>query len=129
MALPSARFHDRRGDPFLAPPEDHRALGRWSEPTLALFPAEGDSRSLTGRRELARMPKVLQHREKTSVSGDLLDWARVGVDYRHREPDLQLVDWVNAAFRAALDTDAARSPGYPTMQQALHQRYGNETTG
>jgi hypothetical protein len=34
------------------------------------------------------------------------------------------VEWVNAAVRAALEAEAARLPGYPTLDEALAQRYG-----
>jgi hypothetical protein len=100
----------------------------WPDPSPGLF---GDTEPepaplLTGRRELGQTPKVLQHREKTSVSGDLLDWVRAGVQHRraHGEPELQLVEWMNAAVLAAVEADAARFPGFPTLGEALGARYG-----
>jgi HNH endonuclease len=100
----------------------------WPDPMPALFDrGEEPTRFLTGRRDLARTPKVPQRVEKTSVAGDLLDWARAGVEYRraHGEPQLQLVEWVNDAFRAALQSEAKRSADYPSMDEALEQRYGD----
>jgi hypothetical protein len=106
----------------------------WPHPSPSLFDDEDPEASpvLTGRRELGQTPKVTQHREKTSVAGDLLDWARAGVEYRrsHGEPELQLVEWINAAVRAALEADSARFAGFPTLDEARHQRYGGgETVG
>jgi hypothetical protein len=100
----------------------------WPDPSPGLFDDDEPDPTplLTGRRELGQTPKVLQHREKTSVSGDLLDWTRAGVRYRraHGEPELQLVDWMNTAVLAALQADASRLPGFPTMKEALAERYG-----
>jgi hypothetical protein len=95
----------------------------WPDPSPGLFGDE-PAPMLTGRRELGQTPKVLQHREKTSVSGDLLDWVRAGVQYRraHGEPDLQLVEWMNAAVLAALEADMVRFPDFPTLDQALDRR-------
>src|SRR3954470_4374993 len=104
----------------------------WPDPAPALFddPVE-PTRFVTGRRDLARSPKVLQPREKTSVSGDLLDWVRAGVQHRreHGEPHLQLVEWMNSAVLTALQADLERFGGYPTLQQALDERYGSTVEG
>lgn len=51
---------------------------------------------------------------------------RAGVQYRraHGEPELQLVEWMNAAVLAALEADADRFPGFPTLPEAIATRYG-----
>ena len=66
-------------------------------------------------------------RQHTKVPGELLDHARAGVEYRrtHGEPDLTLLDWIAHAVAAQLAADAARFPGYPTLD-ALAQRYDSD---
>lgn len=109
----------------LADMRDERDLGdEWPEPTLALFEAE--QRRLTGRNDLSRMPRVPMPRQHTKVPGELLDWARAGVEHRRAngEPELALLDWITEALRAQLASDAERFPGYPKLDEALRQRYG-----
>jgi hypothetical protein len=115
----------RDGSPARRRTERYVGGSTWPDPAPALFDEPAEPTRFTGRRDLARSPKVLQPREKTSVSGELLDWARAGVEYRreHDEPHLQLVEWVNAAFVAALQADAERLGGYPSLDEALAERY------
>jgi len=97
----------------------------WPDPEPALFDVT-PAPPPTGRRELSRLPRVRQSRDTTKVAGDLLTWARAGVEHRrrHGEPDLTLLDWVNAAFSAALAADTERYPSYPTLDQAIDHAYG-----
>lgn len=66
-------------------------------------------------------------RQHSKVSGDLLDWVRVGIEFRRGagEPELTLLDWIDDAVRQALARDSERLPGYP-MSKALGCRYGIE---
>lgn len=98
--------------------------GEWPEPNLTLF--ETEPRSLTGRNELSQLPRVAQARQHTKVPGDLLDWARAGVEARRAagETDLTLVEWMEEAMTAQIRRDAERLPEYPSLPDALKQRYG-----
>jgi hypothetical protein len=83
----------------------------WPDPLPCLFGKR--ERSLpTGRRELSRNPKVLRAREHTKVSGELLRWARAGLEYRrrHGQPELTLFEWVSEAFAEKLEREASTYP-------------------
>jgi hypothetical protein len=97
----------------------------WPEPNLTLFDAT-ERPALRGRSDLSQTARVPTPRQHTKLSGDLLDWARAGVEFRRGtgEPELTLLDWINEAVRQALVRDAERLPGYPTLRQALTARYG-----
>lgn len=100
----------------------------WPNPAPGLFGDDDEEVPLvTGRRELCRTPKVRQSVEKTSIGGAALDWARAAVQYRraHGEPDVRLLHVINEAVLRALEADAARSPDFPTLSQALDARYSS----
>jgi hypothetical protein len=91
----------------------------WPDPALYLFEVE-DRPLPTGRRELSRMPRILQAREHTKVAGELLAWARAALQYRrrHGQPELTLFEWVSEAFAEKLERESTRYPGYPTFEEA-----------